>query len=196
MPLNSKEILTPAEVTLAIVAGGRALRLGGAVKGLLVVGGERCIDRVARLAPLAHEVVLNVNDAAQFPELAFRRVADVEPGRGAPGGVVSCLLAAATPWVLVVAADMPFLTAEGVRPLLVASDGADVVAFERDGRLEPLCALYRASLGAPWRARLPQNPSLQDLMASVRCTAVAAPSPHLLDSLNTPQDLARHGVGR
>src|SRR4051812_49681966 len=86
----------------AILAGGGATRFGGKPKGLEVVGGERILDRLARVMtdalgdlPL---LVANASDAAEWrPDL--RTVADVQPGFGALGGIYTAVIAAPAPVV-------------------------------------------------------------------------------------------------
>lgn len=186
-----------SDLTLAILAGGKGARLGGVAKGLIGVQGRPVLARLLELRGLASEVLLIADDAAPYAAFGLRAVGDVERGRGAPGGVVSALLAAATPWVLITACDMPFVTAAAAERLLAAiSPGVEVVAFRRGGRLEPLFGLYRASLGAGWRARLGEDRSLRALAESARLVTLEVDDPRQLDSLNTPDDLARHGASR
>jgi molybdopterin-guanine dinucleotide biosynthesis protein A len=137
-------------VTLAIVAGGSATRLGGACKPLLRVRGRTVLERVLALRTLADDVLL-VSSDPRLPDGGLRRVQDVLPGRGAPGGVHAALVHARTPWVLAVGGDMPFLDGRAVLPLLEArADGVDAVAYRVADRLEPLAALYRSALAPRW----------------------------------------------
>ena len=137
-------------LTLAIVAGGRARRLGGVAKPLLRVGGRTILQRLLELRTLCDQVLL-VSGDDRLVAPGSERIADVLQDRGAPGGVHAALLAASRPWVLAVAGDMPFLDGRAVGPLLEArAEGVEAVAYEVEGRLEPLAALYRASLGPRW----------------------------------------------
>lgn len=72
-------------------------------------------------------------------------IADLRPGFGAWSGLHAALAYARTEWALVLACDYPFVTDELLRFLAgCASDGHDaIVAVQPDGRLQPLCALYR-----------------------------------------------------
>lgn len=177
------------EFTLAIIAGGTAKRLGGVTKALIEVDGRSVLSRLLALA--GHAPVLVVSDrSADFAGL--RCVGDVEPGRGAPGGLVSALVSASTPWVLVVAGDMPFLEVPHRDRLVERASAGDVevVIATRAGRAEPLFGLYRSALGASWRPLLRENPSVRDLIATVPSAAVEF-DPRALDSLNAPEDLVR-----
>jgi molybdopterin-guanine dinucleotide biosynthesis protein A len=177
--------------TTVVLAGGRGQRLGGLTKGLLRVGGLTLVERVLLAAPPGPRFI-SANQAEPFDFLDLPVVADLEPGRGAPGGVVTGLAMAATEVVLVVACDMPNVTRQAIDQLLAAwSDEVDVVCFERRGALEPLLALYRRSLVHRWRPLLAANPSLRGLIRAVRVGLVQAEEEALLDSVNTSADLAR-----
>jgi molybdenum cofactor guanylyltransferase len=187
------------DVTLAVVAGGQGRRLGGVAKGLLQVEGRTVLERLLDLAPLCAEVLLVANAPEPYARFGLRTVADVVPGKGAPGGVHTALVHARTEWVLAVACDMPFVTEAVVRVLLAArAPEVEAVCFEVHGRLEPLLAVYRRELAAAWGESLGGNPSLRELLA--RCRARVLPEQALREvdpplravvSLNTPEDLSR-----
>ena len=125
------------------------------------------------------------------------------PGRGAPGGVHAALVHAHTPWVLTVAADMPFVTAAVVATLLAERDEAvDAVGFEVDGRLEPLLALYRSTLATAWEGALAAGPSFQALWKRMRARILPQEVLARVDagcravrSVNTPEDAEALGIG-
>jgi molybdopterin-guanine dinucleotide biosynthesis protein A len=186
-------------LTLAIVAGGAARRLGGVAKPLLRVSGRAVLDRLLDLAPLADEVLL-VSSDARLDGWGVRRIEDALPDHGAPGGVHAALDAATQPWVLAVAGDMPFVRGSAVLPLLAArSAEVDAVAYHVEGRLEPLLAVYRRSLAPQWAAALRTgDPSFRDLWTGLRgrwldeeilCHATG--DVRAVTSLNTPEDIAR-----
>lgn len=131
------------------------------------------------------------NDEASFREhFSGRVIADVERDRGAPGGVVSALLAATTEWVLIIAGDMPFIELGHVEALLEQAGPVDAVVATRHERLEPLFGLYRSMLGPRWRAQLEREPALRELVEQVSHARVPL-DPHALESVNTPADVAR-----
>ena len=185
-------------VSLAIVAGGGATRLGGVCKPLLRVRGRTVLDRLLALRTLADEVLL-VSADARIPDAGLRRVEDLLPGRGAPGGVHAALAQARAPWVLAVAGDMPFLDGRAVLPLLEArAEDVDAVAYTVDGRLEPLAALYRSALAPRWAELLARGgASFRVLWEGLR--GVTLPGSVLQEvsgdaravlSLNRPEDVA------
>jgi molybdenum cofactor guanylyltransferase len=185
-----------ADVSLAILAGGRARRLGGIPKGLLLRDGRPVLQHLLALAPRFKETFLVTADAAPYRSFGVRSVADVLPERGAPGGVHAALVQARTPWVLAVAADMPFVTLAVVERLLAEPrEAVDAVGFEVGGRLEPLLALYRTALAPAWGAALAANPSFPSLWQTVRgCFLPEAalkevdPSCRAVVSVNTPEE--------
>ncbi|MCE9668346.1 molybdenum cofactor guanylyltransferase [Myxococcus stipitatus] len=191
-----------SDVTLAIIAGGQGRRLSGVAKGLLEVEGRAVVERLVDLSRGLGDVLLVANAPAPYARFGVRAVADVVRDRGAPGGVHAALVASRTPWVATVACDMPFVAAEALRVLLDArSDAVDSVCFEVDGRVEPLLAVHRASLAPAWEALLVEEPSLRQLMARGRVAALPEralravdPTLRSLVNVNTPEDLARHGV--
>lgn len=180
-------------LTVAIIAGGQGRRLGGRVKALLEFDGRPLLERLVALGRHDDALLLVTNTPEPFAPYGLRLVADVVPGKGAPGGVVTALTHATTEWVLVVASDMPALRRPHVEALRAAiAPGVDAVVATRGEALEPLCALYRRSLAVPWRAALEHDPSLRGLIESVPHVRVPLPE-RALDSVNTPADLERLG---
>jgi molybdopterin-guanine dinucleotide biosynthesis protein A len=130
----------------AILAGGGATRFGGKPKGLEVVGGERILDRLARVMTAAFDapplLVANAPDAPGWrPDL--RTVPDVRPGLGSLGGIYTAVVQAPAP-VVCVAWDMPFVTEALLRRLADGLLEHDACLPQSDGRrgVEPLCAAY------------------------------------------------------
>jgi molybdopterin-guanine dinucleotide biosynthesis protein A len=100
------------DVPAAILAGGLARRLGGADKTALVVGRARIIDRrLAALSPVADDIRIVANDRARYAGLQIPVIADAIAGAGALGGLYSALLDARHDRVLILACDLPFITA-------------------------------------------------------------------------------------
>lgn len=190
-------------MTGAILAGGHALRFGGAPKGLLRVGERRIIDRVAdALRPHCSRLLLIANDerAAQWlPDADVAR--DVRPGLGSLGGLHAAIVHANGP-VLVTAWDMPFVTASLIGLLLAHSEDADAVVLESDSPygFEPLCAWY-APTALPILERGMDDGELRasGIHAAIprlhrvpRADVAALGDPATLFlSVNTPGDLAR-----
>lgn len=181
--------LAKSDLTLAILAGGAGRRLGGRAKGLLTRDGTAFLEHALKLGALCSDAMVVSSDAA-YDRFEVQRVEDVEPGRGAPGGVVTALLRSRTPWVLLVACDMPFVTVDAAQLLIDAAGEEDVTCFLREGSLEPLLGVYRGSLGEVWRPRLAENPALRSLLVERSLRTLHPPDARTLDSINTPEQLA------
>ncbi|TNJ47637.1 molybdenum cofactor guanylyltransferase MobA [Phaeobacter sp. B1627] len=112
-----------------ILAGGLATRMGGGDKGLLMLGGQSLLSRVAdRLSPQVAGLALNANgDAARFAHLGLPVVADSIEGFAGPlAGVLAGLDWAAehdADAIVTAAADTPFFPRDLVERLLAASAG-------------------------------------------------------------------------
>jgi len=157
-------------VTGAILAGGRALRLGGEDKGALRLGPQPSQTPLARILAVFdgrfEETILVLSRTRADPggihrTPRVRLVIDHYPGCGPLGGLHAALDAAATPLVFVCACDMPFLSgplidalvarAECRRPLAPSVPRGPAVPLVplvpmRNGLPEPLHAVYPASL--------------------------------------------------
>jgi molybdopterin-guanine dinucleotide biosynthesis protein A len=178
----------------AILAGGRALRFGGRAKGLEMVGGLRIIDRVASaLREVAGGVLLVGAPPAVAATLpGCQAVSDESPGNGPLGAIVTALRAAGGD-TLVVAWDMPFVTAEILRPLLAAPAGAEAVLWENDGFVEPLCALYRFAALEPLATAFTEGErsprAALDMLRVHVLTRVASDETSPFTSVNTAEQL-------
>lgn len=130
------------KVSGIVLAGGRSSRMGQD-KTLMSVNAETLIERTIReLRKVADEVIIASNQKSKYNIPGTIEIPDIFPGRGPLGGIHAGLLAARYPLSFVVAADMPFFTADMANYLLSKSAGYDVVAPEINHYWEPLCAVY------------------------------------------------------
>src|SRR2546422_3676885 len=102
----------------AILAGGRATRFGGRDKSALVVDGRTIRDRqLAMLSSVAGDILIAGHDESardggrRQRAPAPRFIADIVAGSGPMGGVHAALTAATGDALLVLACDMPYVTA-------------------------------------------------------------------------------------
>ena len=174
--------------TLVVLAGGRGSRLGGLAKGLIRLrNGETVVETLLRLT--TGLALVSTNHPEWYERLEVPLIADLVPDKGAPGGVVTGLAVAPTDWVTVVACDMPFVNETMLSQLYARRHaGVDAVCFTRAGQLEPLVGVYRRELCFDWAPRLGGNPSLRELVSSVRLETIEADEPARLLSLNSRED--------
>jgi molybdopterin-guanine dinucleotide biosynthesis protein A len=182
----------------AILAGGRATRFEGRDKGALVVAGRTILDRqLAQLSQITRDLLIVGGVVPSPPIPGVRYVADRMPGCGPLGGLHAALSEAHAQLVVIVACDMPFVSAPLIRYLLAIATGPerpDVVVPRTERGYHPLCAVYtRACLGPVARRLAERQLRMDGLFEDVRVHAVThdelAPlgdPNHLLANLNTP----------
>ncbi len=186
-----------ATISAALLTGGASSRMGRD-KAHLEIDGLPVASRISRLLAVLFEDVLIVG--GDPPATACgRRVADPEGPQCALRGVASALAAASCERVLVVATDLPLLTAD-VLLALVAWPEADAVVPRTASGLHPLCALYRREpVLAVARARLADGRlPLRGLLDAIDTATLEEvdlarvdPDGTALMNVNTPEDLAR-----
>jgi molybdopterin-guanine dinucleotide biosynthesis protein A len=134
-------------VSLGILAGGQARRLGGIDKARIVREGRQQLERV--LAAFPHpfrERLLSYNrDPAGLPAIGLRVVSDLRPGFVGPVAALEALAAAChSPWLLTVPVDCrdlpPHLAIE-----LFASAGPDGTTVDDADGAQPLVGLWRVA---------------------------------------------------
>ncbi|HEX5569191.1 MAG TPA: NTP transferase domain-containing protein [Streptomyces sp.] len=200
-----------------VIAGGEARRLGGADKPALTIGGRSLLDRVlGACADAARTVVVGPRRPTVRP---VDWVREEPPGGGPLAALDAGLRRTGRETVLVLSADLPFLTAATVRTLLAGAGGADCAAGaggagggghgsqgERggfsdgaivdDGRDQPLLGAYRAeslrrelALLAAEHGRLANLP-LRLLTAELTLRRVAPADPSEALDCDTWEDIA------
>jgi molybdopterin-guanine dinucleotide biosynthesis protein A len=180
-------------VDAVILAGGAARRFGGADKPALLVGGRSLLDRVLD-AVSGQAVVVGPPRSTQRPVLTVR---EQPPGGGPVAGLAAGLPHVASPLVALLAADLPFLTAEVLvlleNSLGSADDGALLV--DDDGRDQLLAGVWRTSslrrmleVAGP-----PEGLALGKLLAGLTVVRVAVPAAARApwQDCDTPEDLRR-----
>jgi molybdenum cofactor guanylyltransferase len=141
-------------LSAAILTGGRASRMGGVRKGTLEIDGQRIIDRqLSVLRPIASSIFVVSSataetDAEADVPIVRDRVADC----GALGGIYTAIGASPSDRTLVLACDLPFLSAAFITHM--AGLDADLVIPRGERGYEPLCAIYARACADPIRRRL------------------------------------------
>jgi molybdopterin-guanine dinucleotide biosynthesis protein A len=190
-------------VTAAILAGGRATRFGGRDKSALLVEGQTIFDRqLSELSQIAGEILVVGREMLHGRRDGVRTVADVMPDCGPLGGLHSALNAAHGDPVIVIACDMPYVSAPFLAYLAGLASGPrkpdDCIAVvpKTERGYHPLCAAYTRAVIKPIERRLMDGRlTMTDLLAELRLRVVAADEiarfgdPHrLLANVNTPAE--------
>lgn len=189
------------EIETFILVGGRSRRMGRD-KAMLELGGVTLAERLAAAAREAFPgapVTLVTASTGQFPDMTV--VPDIRADRGPVGGLHAALTHARSEWILLLGCDLPFVTAELIDRLVgFLADATDaVVPLQRDGIVQPLCAVYRVDTCLDAATRLlagSGTPSLKDVLAEVRVHFAAFDqisdlpgSENFFLNINTPADL-------
>jgi Molybdopterin-guanine dinucleotide biosynthesis protein A len=141
------------DCSLAILAGGMGSRFGGSDKqGALIQG-----------VPLGRRVALNALTSGLpvtlvglqrdiYHGLPLRFIHDIVPGYGPLSGLHAALVYSTTPWVFLLACDMPYFDLHWLSYLSSLVDSPDDLALslailaQRESYVEPFQGLYSRSL--------------------------------------------------
>ena len=130
-----------------VLAGGDARRLGGADKPAVTVGGRTLLDRaLGSCADAARTVVVGPRrPTARAVDFTSESPSGAE-GLGPLAALDAGLRRTTAPLLLVLSADLPFVTRATVRALLAAAGeaGAEGALVHAGGRDQPLLAVYRS----------------------------------------------------
>jgi len=183
------------DVQAFILAGGASRRMG-TDKSQLLVERQTFTERIA-------ETLLKLTDSVtivgrQANDSSLQGISDVYPQWGALGGLHAALAACKRPWAIVVACDLPFVTAELFTVLSeMRGEHEAVVPIQPDGRPQPLSALYRVDPCLERATKLIEAGERRplDLLEVVQTRWVAfaeirnlAQSERFFVNINTPKD--------
>lgn len=185
-PISAREPLG------AVLAGGAGRRIGGD-KAIVELHGRPLLHyALAVLREVVADVVVVAKADTLLPPVAGRADVWVEPPepRHPLTGIVHALRLAEGRPVLCVAVDLPLLDAATLRSLLEADPAgqAPAVVPRADGRLQPLCALYRPSALEDLEAA-GDGGRLTDVVAALDPVVVDVPDGRAFHNVNAPEDL-------
>ena len=141
-----KEGLAMNEAAAIILAGGKSSRMG-TNKALLKINDKMNVERIRdELRNSFHDIILVTNDPKAYEFLGINMVSDDYPGMGPLAGLHAGLKASARKVNLVVACDMPFVSAKLSRLLVEQYRGGDAVVPVINGKPQPLFAVYKKEI--------------------------------------------------
>jgi len=116
----------------------------GRDKARLVLNGRSFVERIHDALQSVAERTHTVGAKGADSLAGLGNVPDVYEEWGALGGLHAALFACHSTWAFIIACDLPFVTGELCKRLRTLRAGFDaVVPVQGDGRVQPLCALYR-----------------------------------------------------
>ena len=184
-------------LTAVLLAGGESRRMGRD-KATIELGGRPLWERQLELlrAVRPEKIFVSARSAPSWLPNDVELLVDDAPSHGPLSGLTKGLAAMRTPHLLVLAVDMPFMTAGELRSLLGrVNEGCGVVPTIAE-RAEPLAAIYPAEAATAFQAALSDSVfSLQPLVRKLAATGkitfwpITEEIAHLYRSVNEPCDL-------
>jgi molybdenum cofactor guanylyltransferase len=187
------------DVTVFVLAGGKSTRMGTDKAFVKWNGQHTLLAQVLNVARNVTPEVRIVGSSEKFAEFA-PMVKDKFNNSGPLGGIHAALLASETELNVILAVDMPFVSAVFLDYLLTQARNkrdADVVVPQTGGRWQPLCAIYRRQFAvfAEEALRAGRN-RIDRLFDVVRVRVIDQKeleaggfSLNIFQNLNTPADL-------
>jgi len=182
-------------VSAAILAGGLSSRYGKAKSDVMLEGRTLVRHVYDAVLPVAGEVLLSLGagtDAARLDLPDAIPVYDEYRGCGPLAGIHACLGMAASPWLLVVACDLPFIQTASLERLVAACTPSHQIVYcgAEGGQAQPLCGCYHRSLvdalgSALYEERYAVHRFLDSVLHVRRIDVPAAE----LVNVNRPEDL-------
>ncbi|MCW2683038.1 MAG: hypothetical protein JWP33_951 [Blastococcus sp.] len=179
--------------TAVVLAGGKAARLGGQAKPQLVVGGRPMLDTVLdAVADATSRVVVGPPQAVPAGVVLVR---EQPPGGGPVAALRAGLAEVSTDVVLLLAGDLPFLTAALVQELRRRLTGDGILVVDDTGRDQLLVGAWRTTALRAAVADTSGPTSLRRVFAPLAVRRLrpivppGAPPPWM--DCDTPADLAR-----
>lgn len=126
-----------------VLAGGQSRRMGKD-KALLKIGGRTMLERACTVMKAVVTECSIVGDPAMHHVAGFSTIPDERAGLGPLGGIATALGHSHSDWNLVLACDMPYVTAEWLEYLKSRAfqSAADAILPMSEKGPEPLCAAY------------------------------------------------------
>jgi molybdopterin-guanine dinucleotide biosynthesis protein A len=161
----------------------------GTDKALLPYHGGTLVAAVAREVEAAAGSVVLVGRPDGFE--GFHAIPDRYPGEGPLGGILTALHHTFADWNLILACDMPRVSAEFLRELLERADGDGLVPVGPSGRPEPLCAVYHRRALSGMEAAFARG--VRKVTAAFTEEMRLSPVASGFQNVNTPEDWATYG---
>jgi len=184
------------DITLGILAGGRATRLQGRDKAWLARAGVPQVQRIAtRFGAETVAVLVSANrDLPRYARVDLDAVPDRIAGAGPLSGLDALAAACRTPWLFTLPVDLVDANDCVLRTLVAQRSDHGASAQDDDGP-QPLVALWRVdALREAVAAALAANEfAVHTLQARLDLPAVRFEGVRF-GNLNTPEDLVAAGI--
>jgi molybdenum cofactor guanylyltransferase len=174
-----------------VLAGGASRRMGSN-KALLRCSETTLVQHVSNQVSRAAGSVCVVGPGEALTGLGLEIIEDLFPGHGPLGGIITALTHSTAEWNLIVACDMPRVTAEQLAGLLDTARTLDrdaVIPVSPDGQEHPLCGVYsRRSLPGLTAAWAGGTRSVVGALRNIRTEYLPFADISAFMNVNTPAD--------
>ena len=184
------------DATAFVLAGGKSSRMG-TDKALLAWGGGTLLSHMVQMAGRVASTVHIVGQSEKFSSLGTV-VEDLFRDCGPLGGIHAALSTTSSDLNLILAVDLPFLSATFLEFLLAKARETDalVTVPRTDGRWQPLCAVYRRGFAGLAEQSLSHGKyKIDPLFATVKTRVIdeselgqAGFSTEIFRNVNTPEE--------
>jgi molybdopterin-guanine dinucleotide biosynthesis protein A len=178
-----------------VLAGGRSTRMGRD-KALLPYRGSVLVDWIARQVRAAAGSAVIVGHPERYGALGWPVIGDLRPGCGPLAGIEAALAHSPADYNLIVACDLPGLSAPVLAELLAeaARCDCDCLVPASSGRLhEALCGVWRRRALTTVRRGLDEGiRSVAAVFPRLHLCRYALPGDDWMTNLNTPEDWSAH----
>ncbi len=177
-----------------ILYGGKSRRMG-TDKAMLPLDGLPFLERLAFELSGFNELLISVDSLETHPQIKLPAVADIYPSCGPMGGIHAALYTCKADALLALSCDLP-LFRRGLGEYLcskLSPDADAVVPITSDGRVHPLCAVYRKTALPIFEQHLnSDNFRMRDALTELQVVYVpmndTSYSEKCLQNVNTPAE--------
>ena len=143
--------ITKNDITGVILAGGRARRMEGQDKGLILFNGKPLIEHVIEVFnPQVSKLIINANrNHDKYSQYGFEIIPDEYPNYCGPlAGMASALNKIKTPYLVTVPCDSPFISDNLVSYLSIAifNKNTEISVAHNGKRLQPVFCMLKKTL--------------------------------------------------
>ncbi len=197
------------DVSAFILTGGKSERMGRDKALLRLPSGITLLEHAVGVASTVAGQVGIVGPRQRYSTYAWAGeiVEDIFPDRGPLGGIHAALSASQTDWNVLLAVDLPQVSADLLRWMLkmAREGGKEITVASVEGGLHPLCGVYRKSFKGRTEQGLREGrnkvaanfdpASLRVLSEAEVCAAGF--SPEMFINVNTPEEFYKlTGTGK
>ena len=149
-----------------ILAGGKSSRMG-TDKGLLDFKGQPIVQTIIeQLQPAVGSVIIVSNNTA-YGKFGLEVIPDLIKDKGPAGGIHAALSHSNSEQLFIVSCDMPFITSEAVKSIILKAFRAQITLPLYHGKTEPLFGIYSKECLPLWENLIRQEKiKLQEMVIS------------------------------